>query len=148
MLPRASLALTQSWQTAPLQRTTWWCHLRMLERWLGRVSSSQPLVVFDLWPHFFGIKIVLKLGGHLLAPESGSVQCRHINNMTMEAWYAEYLLWCDQAGVGPDDQASNRTFRDVYQNKWKSTLVMRELSQHARPGTGQSLPDHKELYLI
>ncbi|CAK9020941.1 Uncharacterized protein SCF082_LOCUS41764 [Durusdinium trenchii] len=52
--------------------------------------------------------------------------------MTMEAFHAEYLLWAEGAGVPPEQRASNRTFRNVYDNGWRQLLVMRKISQHSR----------------
>ncbi|CAL1156826.1 unnamed protein product [Cladocopium goreaui] len=52
--------------------------------------------------------------------------------MTMEAWYHIYCGWCDSNKVPPEERASNRTFRTVYDQTWKVTMPMREISQHAR----------------
>ncbi|CAL1154596.1 unnamed protein product [Cladocopium goreaui] len=52
--------------------------------------------------------------------------------MTMEAWYHIYCGWCDSNKVPPEERASNRTFRIVYDQTWKVTMPMREISQHAR----------------
>ncbi len=59
---------------------------------------------------------------------------RHINHMTMDAWHAEYLSWCESRGVPADDRSSSRTFRNAYDKFWKPILKMREISQHARWG--------------
>ena len=67
------------------------------------------------------------------------MQVRHINHMTMEAWHAEYLTWCVHHEVPESDRCSSRTFRNTYDIHWKGILKMREMSQHARQGFGQSI---------
>ena len=62
----------------------------------------------------------------------GDVQVRHINHMTMEAWHSEYIGWCEAHGTPESDRCSTRTFRNTYDQYWKSILKMREISQHAR----------------
>ena len=41
-------------------------------------------------------------------------------------------------GIESSEIASNRRFRDIYDQQWRRTLCMRELSQHARLGLGSS----------
>lgn len=62
------------------------------------------------------------------------MEVRHINHMTMDAWHAEYLSWCESHGVPETDRSSSRTFRNTYDKFWKPILKMREISQHARWG--------------
>ena len=67
-----------------------------------------------------------------MTEQSGDMQIRHINHMTMEAWHAEYLSYCESRGVGESERCSSRTFRNTYDHHWKPILKMRETSQHAR----------------
>ena len=62
----------------------------------------------------------------------GDLQPRHINHMTMEAFHAEYLLWAEGSSLPLAEQASCRTFRDVYDAGWRKILCMRKISQHSR----------------
>ena len=65
----------------------------------------------------------------------GIYQCsgmapRHMQHSTMEAFYELYLLWCD--GNAITDRAKNRLFSMIYEQRWKSILQFRTVSQHAR----------------
>ena len=57
---------------------------------------------------------------------------RHINHMTIEAFYHLYEFWAEGAGISAEQKASSRTFRDIYDQRWAAVLQMRELTQHAR----------------
>ena len=69
----------------------------------------------------------------LLVPniQLGGLQPRHIGHMTMEAFFQNYILWCDGAGLPSEERAGCRTFREMYE-VWKDVVPMRTLSQHAR----------------
>lgn len=87
-------------------------------------------IVFELFGVLLTTPIFFQWRHH---EQSGDMQIRHINHMTMEAWYAEYLSYCESHGVGESERCSSRTFRNTYDHHWKPILKMRETSQHARP---------------
>lgn len=60
------------------------------------------------------------------------LQIRHMNHMTVEAFYQIYLMWGQGSGVPEGEVASRTCFRDTYETNWKKTLKMRTVSQHAR----------------
>ncbi|CAL1144838.1 unnamed protein product [Cladocopium goreaui] len=103
----------------------------------GPVTDDAPPSLFGLEPKLSD-KTCAKANavtgsGHAgLMGGKGALQCRHVHHMTMEAWYHIYCGWCDSNKVPPEERASNRTFRIVYDQTWKVTMPMREISQHAR----------------
>ncbi|CAJ1328903.1 unnamed protein product [Effrenium voratum] len=70
--------------------------------------------------------------------EKKSLQPRHINHMTMEAWYEIYKMWADGSALPEDEIAKVRTFSTTYESIWKPILQMRLncLSEMATSGDG------------
>ncbi|CAL1157939.1 unnamed protein product [Cladocopium goreaui] len=63
-------------------------------------------------------------------PKDSGMQPRHLQHMSMEAFYELYLLWGSGNGDTRDDLAKSRCFSLVYEERWKGLLQFRETSQH------------------
>lgn len=60
------------------------------------------------------------------------MQPRHLQHMSIEAFYGLYQLWCAGNQYQDDNVAKIRRFTQVFEEKWKHLLRFREVSQHAR----------------
>lgn len=60
------------------------------------------------------------------------MQPRHLQNMSIEAFYDLYVLWCKGNDYEDAEISKVRTFSYVFEEKWKHLLKFREISQHAR----------------
>ena len=52
--------------------------------------------------------------------------------MSIENFYALYTMWASGASIPLQEVAKCRTFRSIYDARWKHILKMREIKQHAR----------------
>lgn len=57
---------------------------------------------------------------------------RHIQHMTMDAFYEWYIMWCNGADIAESDRCKQRRFVYIYEERWQSVVQMRHTSQHAR----------------
>jgi hypothetical protein len=115
-----------------------WLHQGMdqlVESWDYKIFIWFPLPLLFSW-------IPQKIVGWFHEIESLGLLPRHINHYTMEAFYDLYKMYCVGQGIESSEIASNRRFRDIYDQQWRRTLCMRELSQHARLGLGSSWNNH------
>lgn len=62
----------------------------------------------------------------------GGLQPRHLQHMSMEAFFELYQLWASGNECEGKEVAKYRTFGQIYHERWRDLICFRETSQHAR----------------